>query len=102
MLDTEDMESRDSAVYRIDIIPDRPPTVKITYPERKEELVTRQAMMIVGIDALDDFAIGKVRLRYKVDTLDNGAEKAIELDLEVENPKRQRRDHEWKLGDFRP
>jgi hypothetical protein len=102
MLDTEDMESRDSAVYRIDIIPDRPPTVKITYPERKEELVTRQATMIVGIDAADDFAIARVRLRYKVDTLDNGAERSIELDLEGENPQRLRRRHEWKLGDFRP
>ena len=102
MLDTENMESRDSAVYRIDIIPDRPPTVKITYPERKEELVTRQAMMIIGIDALDDFAIAKARLRYKVDTLDNGAEKIIELDLEGDNPQRLRRRHEWKLDDFRP
>jgi len=102
MLDTESMESRDSAVYRIDIIPDRPPTVKITYPERKEELVTRQATMIIGIDALDDFAIAKARLRYKVDTVDTGTEKVIELDLEGDNPQRLRRRHEWKLGDFRP
>jgi len=65
MLDTENMESRDPAVYRIDIIPDRPPTVKLLIRKRKEELVTRQAMMIVGIDALDDFAIAKARLRYK-------------------------------------
>jgi hypothetical protein len=102
MVDTENMESRDTAVYRVDVIPDKPPTVKITYPERKEELVTRQAMMIVGIDALDDFAIAKARLRYKVDTVDNAAEKVIELDLEDASPQRLRRRHEWRLGDFRP
>jgi len=102
MLDTENMESRDTAVYRIDVVPDRAPVVKITYPERKEELITRQALMIVGIDALDDFAISKVRLRYKIDTVDSGAENAIELDLEGENPQRLRRRHEWRIGDFRP
>jgi len=102
MLDTENMESRDTAVYRVDVVPDRAPVVKITYPERKEELITRQAVMIIGIDALDDFAISKVRLRYKIDTVDNGTENAIELDLEGENPQRLRRRHEWRIGDFRP
>jgi hypothetical protein len=102
MVDSENMESRDTAVYRVDIVPDRAPVVKITYPERKEELLTRHAIMIVGIDALDDFAISKVRLRYKIDTVDNGAENVIELDLEGENPARLRRRHEWRLGDFRP
>jgi hypothetical protein len=102
MLDTQGMESRDTAVYRVDVIPDKPPTVKITFPERKEELVTRHALMIVGIDALDDFAIAKVRLRYKIDTVDNGAEKVIELDLEGNNPRRLRRRHEWRLADMRP
>jgi hypothetical protein len=102
MVDSENMESRDTAVYRVDIVPDKAPVVKITYPERKEELLTRHAIMIVGIDALDDFAISKVRLRYKIDTVDNGAENVIELDLEGENPPRLRRRHEWRLADFRP
>lgn len=102
MLDTENMESRDTAIYRVDVIPDKAPVVKITYPLRKEELITRHATMIVGIDALDDFAISKVRLRYKIDTVDNGAEKVIELDLEGENPQRLRRRHEWRIGEFRP
>jgi hypothetical protein len=102
MLDTENMESRDAAVYRVDVIPDKAPVVKITYPERKEELLTRHAIMIVGIDALDDFAISRARLRYKVDTVDNGADNVIELDLEGQNPQRLRRRHEWRLGDFRP
>ena len=115
MLDTEEMESRDSAVYRIDLILDKAPAVRITYPDRKEELITRQATMIVGFDAVDDFEIAKVRLRYKIapppseNPLENPpedsaelAEKVVELDLEGQTPQRIRRRHEWKIGDFRP
>jgi hypothetical protein len=116
MLDTEDMESRDSAVYRIDVLPDKAPVVRITYPDRKEELITRQATMIIGIDAVDDFEIAKVRLRYKIsapaaeasatepapEEVAEPGEKAIELDLEGQTPQRLRRRHEWKVGDFRP
>ena len=121
MLDAENMESRDNAVYRVDVIPDKAPAVKITYPERKEELITRHATMIIGIDALDDFAISKLRLRYKiasdpaqlssstppaaaqfVGAVSRYIEDKIELDLEEANPQRVRRRLEWKIGDFRP
>ena len=115
MLDTEEMESRDAAVYRIDVLPDKTPVVRITYPDRKEELITRQATMIVGIDAMDDFQIAKLRLRYKItapasetptetppENAVEPAEKVVELDLEGQTPQRVRRRHEWKIGDFRP
>lgn len=102
LFDRDDMESRDSAVYRVDILPDKVPVVKLTYPDRKEELLTRHATMIVGFDATDDFEIAKVRLKYKVDTVDNGAEKAVELDLDEQRPQRIRRRHEWNLGTFTP
>lgn len=102
LLDTESMESRDSAVYRVDVLPDKLPVVRITYPDRKEELLTRMATMIVGFDATDDFAIAKVRLKYKVDTLDAGAEQAVDLDLEEKLPTRVRRRHEWNIGGFVP
>jgi hypothetical protein len=81
MTDTQGMESRDSAVYRVEIIPDKAPVVRITYPDRKEELFTRQATMVVGLDATDDFEISKVRLRYKIKAPEEGEERAIELDL---------------------
>jgi hypothetical protein len=116
MLDTDGMESRDAAIYRIDLVPDKAPIVRITYPDRKEELITRQATMIVGIDAMDDFQISKVRLRYKIvpvalDVTGTDVqlleppqviEKSVELDLEGKSPQRLRRRHEWKIGDFRP
>src|SRR4051812_20929932 len=102
MLDTENMESHDTAVYRVDVLPDKAPVARITYPDRKEELITSIATMIVGLEASDDFAIAKLRLRYKVDTRDEGAEQAIELDLEGQALQKLRRRHEWKFGDFSP
>jgi hypothetical protein len=102
MLDSEGMESRDAAVYRIEIVPDKPPVVRITYPDRKEELYTRQATVLLGFEATDDFAIARVRLRYKVDALEAGAEKMVDLELAGEQPARLRRRYEWRLGDFSP
>ena len=102
MVDTGSMESRDSAVYRVEIIPDKVPLVRLTYPERKEELVTRQALMIIGMDVSDDFKISKLRLRYKADTLDNGADKTLDLDLAGQQPQKLRRRFEWNLRDFKP
>jgi len=102
MVDTGGMESRDSAVYRVEIVPDKVPVVRLTYPERKEELVTRQALMILGMDVSDDFLISKLRLRYKADTLDNGADKILDLDLGGEQLQKLRRRFEWNLNDFKP
>ena len=102
MLDTENMESRDSAIYRVDVLPDKAPTVRITHPDRKEELVTRQATVLLGFEAADDFEIAKVRLRFKTDTYDAGAEKSLDLDLEGQRLQRLRRRYEWKLPDALP
>ncbi len=106
MLDTDGMESRDSAVYRIDTLPDKVPVVRITYPDRKEELVTRRARLLVAFDAVDDFAIAKVSIRYKVSRPEaiadknNSVEEAVELDLAGEQPQRVKRRYEWKLSDL--
>jgi hypothetical protein len=102
MLDTEQMESRDQAVYRVDVLPDKIPVVRLTYPERKEELVTRVATMLLAFEATDDFQIATVRLKFKTDAFEAGAEKALELDLGEEKPKRLRRRYEWKLAEVLP
>ena len=102
MIDQEGMESRDNAIYRVDILPDKVPVVRITYPDRKEELVTPQATMRIGFEASDDFEIARIRLLYKIDTVENGAESMVELDLEEQHPQRVRRRYEWSLGSFAP
>jgi hypothetical protein len=102
LLDTENMESRDSATYRVDVLPDKTPTARLTYPDRKEELITRQATMLIGFEAADDFEIARLRLKYKVDAIDGGAEQVTELDLQEQRPQRLRRRFEWKVAESLP
>jgi hypothetical protein len=102
MTDTGGMESRDSAVYRIDVVPDRAPKVKITYPDRKEELVTRYAILDVGFEASDDFQISKARLRYKVGEAEDAEIKNIDLEVGTNVVREMRNRYEWKIRDFQP
>jgi hypothetical protein len=78
LIDTDDLESKDTAAYQVQIIPDRAPTVRIFEPERKEELVTAQAKLEIGYIAEDDILLGKVTLKYKQIATDSGEESAVE------------------------
>ncbi len=90
--------SKDDAVYRLEVLPDRAPVVRITYPERKEELITQKATLLIGFEAVDDFAVKQLFLRY---TIDGGEEKGIELTLDA--PQRTlRRRYDWKVGALNP
>ena len=105
MLDTDGMASQDAAVYRVDVIPDKAPAVRITYPDRKEELITKHATMIIGFEAVEDFQITRARIRYKLrlaDKDESSETNSIVLDLTGENPQRLRRRYEWKIGGFNP
>lgn len=102
MIDRDGMESRDSAVYRVDVLPDKLPVVRVTYPDRKEELLTRQAAMLIAFEATDDFQIAKVRLKYKVASEGGGIESAVELDLENARAAKLKRRYEWKISDVLP
>jgi hypothetical protein len=102
MVDRENMESHDEAVYRVDILADKVPVVRLTYPDRKEELVTRNVTLMVAFEATDDFQIRKVRLKFKTATLDQNVEKSLELELAGESPQKLRRRFEWKVSDSLP
>jgi len=58
--------SGDETQYRIDLIPDRPPTVQITEPERLQELTTLKGKPKIVFTANDDFGLAKVYLCYRV------------------------------------
>ena len=90
--------SKDDAVYRLEVLPDRAPVVRITYPERKEDLITQRATVLIGFDAVDDFAVKQLFLRY---TVDGGEEKGIELTLETPSRALRRR-YDWKVGALNP
>jgi hypothetical protein len=89
-------------VDRVDVIPDKVPAAKITYPDRKEELITKHATLIIGFEIADDFQISKARIRYKIGSEERVEQSAIELDLAGESPQRLRRRHEWKMSALNP
>jgi hypothetical protein len=107
LTDAHGITSKPGTVYPIDILPDREPAVRITWPDRKEELATQQAKLLFAFEATDDFGLGKVLVRYLVDrqaspeTVAKGEEKAIELDLSklpTDELRRLRRRYDFDLG----
>ncbi len=59
------LRSRDAVVYKIDTVPDRPPTVRLTSPAA-DETVTPVARPTVAVEAEDDYAVARVSLRYRL------------------------------------
>jgi len=103
MMDEDGITSRAETVYPIDIVLDKEPTVRITWPDRKEELVTRQARVLVGFEATDDFGVDKIFLRHKYDTEELSAARSIELEPGSEPDRRRiRKAYEFDLGALKP
>jgi len=97
LVDDDGIASRETAVYRIDIVPDRPPTIKVTHPG-KEELATAAATEVIAFRAEDDFGVAAVLIHYMVN---HAAEKTIEFDLAGQSPRELDRRFEWKLGSLK-
>jgi hypothetical protein len=102
LLDADGMESRNPAVYHIEILPDKMPTVRIVTPERKEELVTQVATLLVEFLAQDDFQVAKAWLRYKVGEAENAPTNSVELDLAGAEDPQVRRTFPWKIAGLMP
>ncbi len=109
-----DITSGDETQYRIDLIPDRPPTVQITEPERLQELCTLKAKPVIGFLAEDDYGLARVFLCYRVmqgQDVDNGDTpaaaggeiKKIEMDLGQNHPQNlSKRFQDWNLASLGP
>lgn len=94
LIDVNGIPSRETAVYQIDIVPDMPPSIKITQPA-PEEVATAQADEVIAFQAEDDFGVASVFLHYMVN---QSAERVIEFDLGGETPRHLERRFEWKLA----
>lgn len=92
LTDEHGIASKADTVYPIDLVLDKEPTLKITWPDRKDELATQQARLMMGFEATDYFGIAKVILHYRVDrqvtaeSTVTGDEKTLELDLSSFTP----------------
>jgi hypothetical protein len=102
LVDEDGVESRGAAVYPLEIVPDEPPTIKILWPERKEELLTREATMLIAFAAKDDYGVAKVRLNFAVDWVEGAPHKTIDLDLGAALPKAVNRRFNWRIGQITP
>jgi hypothetical protein len=90
------LKSKDPAIYRVDLIPDKAPTVRVTLPTRKEVLLVRDARHRVAFEAADDFAIATASIKYR---LNEGPEQAIKLDLKGQRPRSFPAAYDWRLTD---
>ena len=96
--DSAGLRSKDETTYRVDIVLDTPPEVRMTFPRRREELVTTNADMLIGFEASDDFGIQQVRLHKKI----GESETATDLDLQEQQPRALKRRYEWQLAELNP
>ena len=106
--------SGDETQYRIDIVPDRPPSITLTYPERLQELYTLKAQVLLAFTASDDYGIAKVDLCYRIvqdqdATVDASGNpvppppaKRIQMDLGQGQPLNLKNRYQWKLSDVQP
>jgi hypothetical protein len=101
-VDEDGIESRAAAIYPLVVLPDEAPTIKITWPDRREELLTREATMLIAFLAQDDYGVARVRLNYAVDWVEGAPYKTIDLDLGSELPKEINRRFKWRVGQITP
>jgi hypothetical protein len=107
------ISSGDGTQYQIDLIPDRPPTIQLTYPERLQELYTLKAKPTIAFSASDDYGLFQITLCYRVvqdasdvtgDTSSTPAPPPtrIEMDLGGEHPLTSQRRYVWDLAAVKP
>lgn len=65
LVDETGVTSKNETEYRVDVVPDRAPTLAVTSPAEREMLVTTKGSVAVGFDATDDFAVAKLALKYR-------------------------------------
>jgi hypothetical protein len=96
LTDEQGLKSKDPAIYRIDLVPDKAPTVRILLPARKEVALVREGKQKIVFLATDDFAIGSAAIKFK---LDDGPEQTIKLDLRGQHPKNFPGEYNWKIAE---
>jgi len=94
LVSTDGVASGEAATYRIDIVPDRAPSIKILRPTRREELAVPKAEFLIAFEAKDDFGIAKAELHY---TVDQGPEKTIPFEIAAVTETTVKRHFDWNF-----
>ena len=99
LTDTEKMQSRDDVVYRVSLLADRAPEIRITYPKRSEEMATRKAKFLILYEATDRFGIASMNLRYRLGDSDT---QSVPVSIPPNNPKSVNGKIDWDLTKLQP
>ena len=99
LTDTEDMQSRDNVVYRVSLLADRAPEIRITYPKRAEEMATRNARFLMHYEATDRFGIASMNLRYRRGSAEP---QSLPIVIPQDTPKSVNGKLDWDLTKLQP
>lgn len=94
--DQEGVPSTATPSYPVRIIEDQAPTVEIVFPIDIQQLVTKDANLLLSFKARDDNRLGNVSLHY---TINRGDEQSFELDLDNPGASVHNR-YDWPLGEL--
>ena len=101
LTDQNGLASTGGAFHPIDILPDHPPAIRITRPERREELVTPGGTAVLAFEAGDDFGIARAWLLHKRSGADA---KPVEVEFDLGGapiPQLLRR-FDWRVAQLDP
>ena len=98
LTDSDEMDSKNNAIYKISLLTDLPPEIRITYPKRSEELVTRKATLLIKYEAIDRFGVNSINLKYK---REENEIVTIPLMKEESSKKQVSDSYEWNLGSLK-
>ncbi len=102
LVDEEGVASKNMATYRVEIVADQLPSVRVLWPVRREELVTSRATVLIAFEAKDDFGVARVKLHFGVNWAEGQPVKVIDFDLGGTQPRSLTRRFEWKLDRIQP
>ena len=95
--DKHGFESRNEAMYRITMLPDKPPVVRVLEPVRKETKVTQRGRIPIIISVKDDYGVQELRLMVK---LGNSPPQPLQLGTDQAIGRQKGIEHIWKIDDL--
>jgi len=96
--DEHGFESQEEAFYRIAMMPDKPPVVRVLEPIRKEEKVTQRARLPIMVSVQDDYGVDNLMLMFAIG---NSPPQPVILKAESAIGTKARVEHDWQLVDLK-
>jgi hypothetical protein len=93
--------SPEGVVYKVRVLTDEDPAAEIIYPVRRQEMATKKAKVLLGLEATDDYGVTELAISYGKPGASKEEIRRVELQLDG-NATALRRRFEWDLATLRP